>query len=178
MKSLDQVARILNAAHTPYALIGGHAVNLVLEPRFTADIDITIAADPAGLARVRAALLGAGFHTEREHGTKQVSGPDFVRFDDDDGTIVELQTAKTAFQRSAIARANDHAGIRVATAEDLIVFKAIANRPKDQIDLLGLARLPNIDWNYVEAHARDWGVELLLERVRALAGTGNTLRDP
>lgn len=171
MKSVDEVARILSGAAADYVLIGGHAVNVVLEPRFTADIDVTIAAEPAALARARAALLAAGFRVEREHGAAQPSGPDFVRFVDDDGTILELQTAKTALQRSAIARAQIHAGVRVATPEDLIVFKAIANRPKDQIDLLGLVRLPNIDWAYVDVEARNWSVDAVIANVRALAAS-------
>jgi hypothetical protein len=32
MKSVDDVARILNGAGAEYALIGGHAVNVQLEP--------------------------------------------------------------------------------------------------------------------------------------------------
>lgn len=171
MKSVDEVAQILSGAGAAYALIGGHAVNAVLEPRFTADIDVTIAAEPAALQRVRLALLAAGFRVEREHGAALPSGPDFVRFADDDGTILELQTAKTGLQRSAIARASDHAGVRVATPEDLIVFKAIANRPKDQIDLLGLVRIAGIDWGYVEAQALDWGVDAVITRARALAAS-------
>lgn len=171
MKSVDDVARLLSGANAAYALIGGHAVNVVLEPRFTADIDVTIAADPIALVRVRDALVAAGFRVEREHGAAQPSGPDFVRFVDDEGTILELQTAKTTLQRSVIARANDHGGVRVATVEDLIIFKAIANRPKDQIDLLGLVRHPNVDWSYVDAQARDWGVEAVIARVRALAAS-------
>jgi len=171
MKSVDDVARILSGAGAAYALIGGHAVNAVLEPRFTADIDVTIAAEPAALQRVRSALLAAGFRVEREHGATQPSGPDFVRFVDDDGTVLELQTAKTGLQRSAIARAKNHGGVCVATPEDLIVFKAIANRPKDQIDLLGLVRVAGIDWAYVDVQARDWGVDAIIARIRALAAS-------
>ena len=171
MKSIDEVARVLAEARASYALIGGHAVNLLLEPRFTADIDVTIAADPA-LAGVRSALLLAGYRVEREHGAAQPSGPDFVRYVDDDGTALELQTAKTALQRSVIARARNHGGVFVATPEDLIILKAIANRPKDQIDLLGLVRLPNLDWTYIDLHASDWGVESVLSRIRTLADPG------
>lgn len=168
MKSVDDVARILSGAGAPYALIGGHAVNVLLEPRFTADIDITIDADPAGLQRVQVALLAVGFRLARAHGGAAPSGPDFIQYVDDEGTILELQTAKTALQRSAIARANTHAGVPVATPEDLIVFKAVANRPKDQIDLLGLVRLPDLDWAYVDAQAHAWGVTSVIARVRAL----------
>jgi predicted nucleotidyltransferase len=171
MKSLNDIAMLLRRAGVDYALIGGHAVNLVLEPRFTADVDITINADVDAWTRLNADLLAAGFRVERTHGADQPSGPDFVRFVDDVGTTIELQTAKTALQRTAIARAIDHDGIRVASPEDLIVFKAIANRPKDQIDLLGLTRLPNIDWSYVDHQARDWGVDDVIARVRALAAS-------
>ena len=169
MKSVDEIAHLLTEAGAAYALIGGHAVNAVLEPRFTADIDVTVDAEPAVVARVRGALLASGFRIEREHGAAQASGPDFVRFNDDEGTVLELQMAKTGLQRSAIGRANDHGGVRVATPEDLIVFKAIANRPKDQIDLLGLVGLPDIDWDYVDARASEWGVLAVIARVRALA---------
>ncbi len=173
MKSVDDIATLLARARVRYALIGGHAVNVVLEPRFTADIDVTISADAEALARVCTELLAAGFRVERMHGDAQLSGPDFVRFVDDDGTVLEVQTAKTALQRSVIERAIDHAGVRVASPEDLIVFKAIANRPKDQIDLLGLVRLPNLDWAYVDAQARDWGVEGVITGVRALAASSS-----
>ena len=64
----------------PYALIGGHAVNVWLEPRFTADVDVTVAADSAALARARAALEAAGYRVTAEQGADLPSGPDFVRF--------------------------------------------------------------------------------------------------
>jgi hypothetical protein len=169
MRSIEDVARLLSTARVPYALIGGHAVNVLLEPRFTADIDVTVAADPAVLQRLHDVLLAAGFRLDREHGADAPSGPDFLRYVDDGGTVLELQAAKTALQRSTIARAHEHAGVRVATAEDLVVFKAIANRPKDQIDLLGLLSLPGLDDAYIDAQARDWGVEAVIARVRSLA---------
>ncbi len=56
--------------------------------------------------------------------------------------------------------------MRVATAEDLIVLKLIANRPKDQVDLLALAALPGIDWSYIERWADAWNVRDVLGRLR------------
>ena len=64
MKSVDDVALILAGANAPYAVIGGHAVNTVLEPRFTADIDVTITADPAAVARARSALQARDWGVE------------------------------------------------------------------------------------------------------------------
>jgi hypothetical protein len=38
------IASVLDGAGLAYALIGGHAVNVWLEPRFTADVDVTVLA--------------------------------------------------------------------------------------------------------------------------------------
>jgi hypothetical protein len=54
---------------------------------------------------------------------------------------------------------------RVATPEDLIVLKLIADRPKDRQDLLGLVALPDLDWAYVARWAAEWDVA---ERLAAL----------
>jgi hypothetical protein len=97
------------------------------------------------------------------------SGPDFVRFvAPDGGLLLEVQAAKTPLQREVVERAVATAsGLRVATVEDLIVLKLIADRPKDQGDLAGLAQLPEIDWTHVERWAREWGLEAGLHALRA-----------
>ena len=48
-------------------------------------------------------------------------------------------------------------------------MKLIADRAKDAIDLAGLARLPSIDWAYIERWAVEWGVTDRLARVRSSA---------
>jgi hypothetical protein len=167
-EALATVARLLDEAVLPYIVIGAHAVNAWLEPRFTADVDVTVEADVSGLERLRNVLARAGYAATAEHGGKLPSGPDFVRFTSPDGMLtLEIQTAKTAFQREAIPRGLAvGAALRVATPEDLIVFKLIANRPKDQIDLQGLVTLPDLDWSYVERWARERSVLAELERLR------------
>lgn len=107
--ALTTVARVFERAALPYVVIGGHVVNVWLEPRFTADIDVTVQASPEDTERLK----------------------------------------------------------RVLAAEDLLVFKLIANRPKDQNDLQGLARLPEIDWPHVERWAAEWGVIDTLHQLRA-----------
>lgn len=165
---LAVIAAALDGAGLAYALIGGHAVNAWLEPRFTADVDLTIAADPAALARATTALEAVGYRVAHEHGADLPSGPDFVRFTrGPDDPPIELQAAKTRLQDEVIQRARrDARGVATATAEDLILLKLIAHRPKDLADLAGLLALPDIDWAYVEDRARDWEVLDRLARLR------------
>ena len=163
---LSMLARVLGQAGLSHALIGGHAVNAWLEPRFTADIDLVIAVAAAALSRFRQTLAAEGFVVDVEDGAQEPSGPDFVRFVSADGLVrVEIQVAKTPFQREVIQRARvDDTGLCVATPEDLIVMKLIANRPKDQIDLIGLLGLAALDWPYIERWADEWGVTDVLRR--------------
>jgi hypothetical protein len=159
-RPLAWLARTLSELRLPYAVIGAHAVNAWLEPRVTADIDVTIELSAASNRALADAFARAGFERSRVHGVDAPSGPDFLRFASPDRSVtIELQSAKTDLQREVIRRAVSGAeGLRVATPEDLIVLKLIANRPKDQLDLLGLLVLPGLDWGYVEHWAREWGV--------------------
>jgi hypothetical protein len=146
-------------------------VNVWVEPRFTADVDLTAASSPDEMAHLRRGLIAAGFRVAREHGAALASGPDFVRFVAPDGALLlEVQAAKTPLQRELVERAVViPSGLRVATIEDLIVLKLIADRPKDQGDLHALAQLPGVDWSYVERWAGEWGVSERLERLRRTA---------
>lgn len=125
---LGTLAEVLAQARIEYAVIGGHAVNAWVEPRFTADIDVTMTAGAPQLDRLTAALARRGFTITAQYGAEQPSGPDFIRFESKDPRImIEFQSAKTRLQEDVIRRAHQDArGLRVATPEDLIVLKLIA----------------------------------------------------
>ena len=166
--ALATIAQLFERARVPYAVIGAHAVNAWVEPRITADVDVTAAADADGMRHLEEVLRTEGWSVDRAHGADQPSGPDFVRFvSRTTVTTLEVQTAKTEFQREIIRRAvvSDD-GVRVASPEDLIVLKLVANRPKDQVDLLALAALPQLDWPYIERWADAWNVRDVLARLR------------
>lgn len=74
---LRALAEVLEGAAVPYVLIGGHAVNAWLEPRFTADVDLTVQAGARELECIGAALEAAGFAREARYGEAEASGPDF-----------------------------------------------------------------------------------------------------
>jgi hypothetical protein len=166
--TLARIADLFARAEVEYAVIGAHGVNAWLEPRFTADIDVTASIDPPAMLRLRRVFADAGYEPALEYRAHLPSGPDFVRFTSADRlTIVEIQAAKTALQHDVMRRARTSSeGIRVATPEDLIVLKLIADRPKDRQDLLGLVALPDLDWTHVERWAAEWDVADRLAALR------------
>jgi hypothetical protein len=170
----ERLADAFEAAGVPWALIGGHAVNVWLPPRATGDIDVTVVADGDGMARTRDALERIGYRAGFVANEQAASGPDFIRFSGPMGEMsVEIQAAKTGFQRDVVERARctpRAPRVPVATAEDLLVFKLIADRSKDQADLRGLVALAGLDWTYIRARAAEWDLNDRLERLLGSVG--------
>jgi hypothetical protein len=168
---LLDIAALFARSSVGYAVIGGHAVNVWLEPRFTASIDVTVVATPDELARLLAVLQSAGYHVERQLGAEQPSGPDFIRLRSNTGSVLEIQPAKTELQRELVRRAQRQSGsVVTATVEDLLILKLIAWRSKDRIDLEGLARLDGVDWAYVRRWCDSWEIGDRLSALRTLVG--------
>lgn len=160
MDAFASLKRLLSETEIAYALIGAYAVNVYLEPRNTADVDLVVQATEDNVEALKDILQASSFSIQFEHKTDEAPVPDIIRFKSADHTlVVDVQISKTDFQREVIDRAVDVEGFRVATAEDLIVMKLIANRVKDRIDLEGLITLPEIDWKYVQKWAEMWDVD-------------------
>ena len=74
---------------------------------------------------------------------------------------IDIALGGMPFEESAVARSTSYEfapGILVptASAEDLIVMKAFASRPKDWVDLEGILirQGARLDWAYVESQLR------------------------
>ncbi len=169
--SFASLTQLLEKTGLSYAVIGAYAVNVWLEPRFTADIDIVIQAEQEHLVALKDALAEKGFTQAEEMPVNSPSGPDFIRFSSDQDVLsLEVQISKMDYQEEVIRRSRSVDGLKIATPEDLIVMKLIADRPKDHIDLQGLIQLPDIDWPYIEKWASEWEINDRLSRVRGTRG--------
>jgi hypothetical protein len=138
-----------------FCFIGGLAVQRWGEPRETIDVDLTLLtgftdesafvstllesftpriADAAAFARVNRVLLLRA----------------------DSGVGLDIALGGLPFEESAVARSSlftfpPDVPLRTCSAEDLVVFKAFADRPKDWVDVEGIIiRQSSImDWDYV-----------------------------
>ncbi len=147
---LGAVAAALDARGLPYMVVGGQAVLLHGEPRLTRDIDMTLAAGPDRLDDVLEAARAAGLEP-------LVDAEDFTRRtlvlpcrEPASGIRVDFILSFSSYEKEAIARsvvvALAGAPVRFACAEDLVVHKVLAGRPRDLEDVRGiLLKNPALD---------------------------------
>lgn len=157
------LARELASRDLPFMLIGGQAVLLHAEPRLTKDIDITLGATPDRLDDVLdtcAALKLCLLPEDVEAFARKT----FVvpAAEAETGIRVDFIFSSTPYEAGAIDRAErvDVLGEEVpfAAAEDLILHKLFAGRPRDLEDAAAVVRRKGrgLDWSYLGRWAREF----------------------
>jgi hypothetical protein len=173
---LEDAVAIVEAAGVEWAVMGGCARNAYAEPRATRDVDLVVAADPARFAALERELAAHGFTRGSSVGDASEPVPDLVLYRDTAGRRLDILFAHTAFERSALARrrtltAFSSLRAHVVSAEDLIIYKLIADRPQDRADIAAVidahaASGVPIDWPYVEQWSSAWEVSDRLAKLR------------
>jgi len=140
----------------PFVLVGGLALSTWVEPRATRDIDVVVRVRKVSLPRLREALIRAGARPTRLE-MRKIGERRFVRFPIE-GVFLDVRLGASAHDRSAWKRSSEvwleGRGIRVASPEDLLLYKLAAWRPQDQVDALSLLNIPSgVDERYVDRWA-------------------------
>jgi hypothetical protein len=143
VNSLVNLQQHLEAVGLPSVVVGGLAVGVWGEPRLTRDIDLKVMAARDDRGRVLQ-LLG--------HLTPLNADPDealrrngVAFFQDAGGARIDVMLADTQFDETVIGRAwmieiVPGKQARVCTAEDLIIYKLLSLRLKDQVDAESIVR--------------------------------------
>ncbi len=147
--SAEAAAAILERVGGRWAFIGAiAALRYRATPRLTTDVDIL--AEPAG--DLTAAFRSEGYAVQE---FAEPGEPPHVLAVRGHGDQIDVLIALVEYQRVALARAVDH----VITAEDVIVHKLIAWRPRDRNDVASIleARV-DLDHDYIAHWAAEWNV--------------------
>jgi hypothetical protein len=140
----------LATAGVPYAVIGGIAVSLQASPRFTEDLDAVIWTDDRTWPDLvdRAAAFGI---EPRIDGVLEFAAQSrVILLRHSSGVPIDVSCGTLPFEEDLVTSAStiEVGGVRlrVARPEDLLVTKAIANRPRDRADIEALlAAHPDLD---------------------------------
>ena len=160
-QALASLTSALNATRVPWMIIGGIAVIARGVRRMTTDIDAAVRGDRIDVAALAKALAKKRI-VPRVADAVQFASESLVLLVKHEPTGVEFDVtmAWTDFEHEAIDKASLAAfgavSAPMARAEDLVVFKAIAARPKDLEDATTLLVLyPKIDRNRVRERVRE-----------------------
>lgn len=176
---LARLATELQARELPFMVIGGQAVLLHGEPRLTQDVDVTLGVGPERLNDLLAACDALGLRVLPEDAATFVRQTFVLPVAEPaTGIRVDLIFSTTPYEAQAIQRAVGEdlhgAAVPFATAEDLILHKLFAGRPRDHEDAAGVVRRKGVglDWDYIVRWASEFaavpGREDLPARVAAL----------
>lgn len=155
--ALRQVDSFLKAHGVPYVIIGGIANAVRGEPRATHDADLKVLVRGMTIAQFRA-LAEAQFKPYRRPWLGGAESTLIISLEVAPNMVADMLVAVLPYEEQAIHRAElieiEGLTLPVCTAEDLIVHKAIADRPKDWLDIGGilLRQRGKLD----EAYVRNW----------------------
>ncbi|MFN8489042.1 MAG: nucleotidyl transferase AbiEii/AbiGii toxin family protein [Caldilineaceae bacterium] len=148
---LAALQRLLRQFANQGVIIGGVAVSLLAEPRYTADADAVILLNAEDLPHLLAVAKLEGF-TPRIENAEQFARRNRVLLlqHTESAVNVDISLGVLPFEVEMVERATLYqAGsleLPLPTPEDLIVMKAVAHRPKDMLDIQALiARYPKLD---------------------------------
>lgn len=154
-----ELQEFLIAQNFQFCFIGGIAVQRWGDLRTTNDIDLTLLTGFSGEEIFIDLLLGK--YAARIEGAKETAlTARVLLLKSNSGVGIDISLGGMPFEELTIKRASESEylpGIflRTCSAEDLVVHKAFAARPKDWIDIEGIiTRQKSLDWNYIDEQIR------------------------
>lgn len=145
------VQRLLERLDDRGVIIGGVAVGYLAGPRFTADVDAVVLMPGDDVPRLLTMTALEGL-TPRIANVEEFARRNRVVLlhHDTSGIDVDISLGLLPFEVEAVERSviHDIGGLRVRlpTPEDLIIFKAVAHRPRDLDDIRAILDAhPNLD---------------------------------
>ena len=153
--ALASISNELGTRNVRYALIGGLAASLRGRVRATDDVDLIILCSLDEALALDSSLRQSEFSSLVEDVEEVAKSALLIPLIHSPTNIqLDLAIGLSGFEREIVERADPMilGGIEVfvATAEDLILLKLIADRPQDRQDIRGIVEVQaeQIDWDY------------------------------
>ena len=156
LNPLAALQRLIDRLDGQGLIIGGIAASLLGRPRLTADLDAMVLVSVQDLSRLLRYARQEGLVPRIEN------AQEFARrnrvlllMHQETGIPVDISLGALPFEIEAVQRSQIHKvgslKIRLPTPEDLIIFKAVAHRPQDLLDIQAIIdNYPNLDRDRIE----------------------------
>lgn len=138
-----------------FCFIGGLAVQRWGEPRETVDVDLTLLTGFSDESRFVTVLMDA-FEARIDDAAQFAAVNRVLLLRAASGVGLDIALGGLPFEELVVDRASlftypPDLPLRTCSAEDLLVLKAFANRPKDWLDIDGIIirQSAHLDWPYV-----------------------------
>jgi hypothetical protein len=159
MKTLFRAAaeleRFLIEQGWRYCFIGGIALQRWGQPRLTNDVDLTLLAGFGKEAVYVDALLGR-YQARIPEGRQFAIDHRVLLLQSPEGIPIDVALGGIAFEEQVVSRATRYdflpdVSLLTCSAEDLVILKAFADRPRDWADVETILtrQQAHLDWNYV-----------------------------
>jgi len=180
-EALNALLKVLERNEVSYVMIGGIAVRAHAIPRNTIDLDLMISVESEDFLPIFAALEKVGFEIPEPylHGwvdrVKEMPVVKTKFYVAGRGIDVDLFLVESEFQKSIMARriaveVTDRK-YWIATPEDLVLLKLLANRPRDRLDVADLFFITSqLDLTYLRNWADRLQIRDKLEAIMKEAG--------
>jgi len=144
-----------------FAVIGGIALLRWGEPRFTRDVDVTLLAGFGEEDQFIQPILSAGFRERIPDAADFAQRNRVLLVESEGGVPLDIALGGLPFESTMVERASlfefePGCSLLTCSAEDLIVQKLFAFRPRDVLDAETVVtrQRGDLDWSYVEAQLR------------------------
>lgn len=164
MKALFHLAKDIQQIFTKqgwrFCFIGGIALQRWGEPRLTRDVDISLLTG-FGDEEKYVDFLTDRFPSRIENAREFALNNRVLLLKSQRNIPIDIALSGLPFEETAIIRSTDFpflkdVTLRTCSAEDLIIYKAFADRTRDWADIEGILirQKNNPDWDYIEKHPR------------------------
>ena len=153
--TLQRLVAELDEFQIPYAIIGGVAVSIRSVPRYTQDVDAVLWVGEYGWEELINQITRRGLKTRATDPVGFARQNRLLLLTDEDGVHIDLSFGALPFEEDMVRNAEPieigHGCVAaIATAEALVLMKAIAWRPKDKQDIREIVSLnPDLNWELV-----------------------------
>jgi len=166
LDALNDVAGWLAAEHVRGAVIGGVAASLLGRPRLTRDVDVLVSVAESRWNEFLAGATQFGLVPRHPDAIAFAHTARVLLMRHEPSTVdVDVVLGALPFEEEILARATtihiDGIPITLASAEDIVILKAVAGRPRDLGDIESvLAANPTLDHVRVRRWVREFSTAL------------------